>query len=145
MDQHPEPLSTAELSIQLREINARLEMQSRERHKANSALQTTLIKFGNEAMASSSQVEALQQAVAKAVDSLAPFSEIKDDAKEIKRVLFGDEKKHEKGLVQRFDEVDTVVKKALIEQRAFFTIIGAISIIITFAKGSGILKWLSGP
>ncbi len=146
MSGHPEEqVSTADLAKQLSEINTRLDLQQKARHEANSALQKTILKFGQEAVISSDQINNLELMVKRAVDSLAPFGEIKEDAKEIKRVLFGDDKKREKGLVQRFDEVDNVVKKALIEQRAFFIIIGAIAAIITFAKGSGILKWLAGP
>jgi hypothetical protein len=144
-EDNPNPVSTADLLSQLRAMNQRLDLQQETRHKANSELQHTLIKFGNEALATGDRIEHLQSAVHKAVESLAPFAEIKDDAKQIKRVLFGDEKMREKGLVQRFDEVDTVVKKSLIEQRVFFTILGAIVTIVGFVKGSGLIKWLIGP
>lgn len=137
MAEEKESVSTAELARQLSAINARLDKRSKEQHEANGELQKTLLKFGNETITSSDQIAALRH-------SIAPFAELKDDAKQIKRVLFGDEKMKEKGLVQRFDEVDTVVKKALIEQRAFFAIVGVIAAVVVFAKGSGILKWLTG-
>jgi negative regulator of replication initiation len=144
-EDNPNSITTTELLRQLHEINVRLDLQQETRHKANSDLQKTIVKFGHEAIVAGDRIENLQSVVKSAVESLAPFAEIKDDAKQIKRVLFGDEKMREKGLVQRFDEVDTVVKKSLIEQRVFFTILGAIVTIVGFIKGSGVIKWLIGP
>lgn len=145
----PAPITTPVLTNLLREINARLDLQQKTRHEANTELQRTILKFGHEAIVSHDRIEDLERIVKKVADSMAPFAEVARDFRTVKDRLVGDPSMKTDGLFTEHNEfkkelqnIKQLAGDTKKEQRIAVVVLVAVAGIIGWFQTTGALNIL---
>ena len=151
-----ETLSTSELAEEVRKIRQRMEEQSLRRHEANNQLQQTIGSFSTQALRQEDRLDSMETLVRKLAETVNSSAQ---DLRLIRMRLIGDDELKSNGLVQEVDshktklsaqekEIETVKEEIRFVRRMVVivvAVIGTAGAIITFAKSTGFIHWISSP
>lgn len=160
MSEH-EKVSTPDVIKNLVEFSTKVEgefkRQADARHDANSKYQHAVMQVGRLQEVHTDRIDQLERSVLAIANdvkdirnSMSPFGDLKQDFKDFKRRIMGDDALKTEGLIsehnaheKRLTSIENIANDTRREQRIAIVVIGALASVVLFAKASGLLTWLS--
>lgn len=152
-------LSSEELAQEVRHLRKRWEDQAEARHKANEEMNSIILQFNNAIEKFDSRIDNSEAAIRGLANSVQPLLSLAADIKAIHLRLIGDPALQSIGLIQQHTAVatelislrtlaeknETSIKWMKRERAIVVATLGTLGAVVTFIKGTAIIKWLSTP
>jgi len=152
-------LTSEELTTEVRRLREKLEHQAEARHAANEELNAIVMQFSNDIERLTSKTETSEAAIRGLSAHIQPLLALAGDIKAIHLRLIGDPNLQSIGLIQQHlatateltslrtlaEKNENAIRWMKRERLIVVSTLGSLGAIVTFVKGTAIVKWLSTP